>query len=130
MGSRRHSDPAFREELANSLRIALDRRDLSVAKVAEAVGVSRQAFYQYLNGKTTPRGEVLRKLVPLLDLKLEYSGHVFDKGAFTFVAEAQQPYTQMRLSFDEPLTLRGEKLRVTVVSRKEKTIELVVAVLD
>ncbi len=103
MAGRPRHDPDFRKEVAKCFREALEERNLSVAAAAKQLGVTRQAFHKYLNGKMTPNGHVLARAVTQWDLKINYKNQPFGRGAFQG-GEAEQPKSspeQLHL-FSEP----------------------------
>ena len=102
-GQPRH-DPDFRREVARCFRQALEEQRLSAAAAAKQLGVSRQAFYNYLNGTMTPNGHVLAAAVIHWDLKIKYKSQLFGIAAFQPADDATEPKSspeQLHL-FSEP----------------------------
>src|SRR5262245_31017983 len=71
----------FREEVARQLRAVLDSRRLSVKEAANTLGVSRQAFHQYLSAKATPHPETIARAMDLWNIEPNYKGEKIARGA-------------------------------------------------
>ena len=59
---------AKRKSLSKELRSARERRGLSVAEVADRVGVSQASIYFWEGGRVRPRSENLKLLCKVLKL--------------------------------------------------------------
>src|SRR5207302_6365065 len=71
----------FREEIGRQLRGAIDSRGLSVKEAADALGVSRQAFHQYLSAAATPHPETIARAMDLWNIEPSYKGEKIARGA-------------------------------------------------
>ncbi len=66
---------------AAALQQMLRKEKTTVTAAAKRLGVTRQAFHGYLNGKL-PRRKKLNKAVHLWDLKFDIGEYSFSRGAF------------------------------------------------
>ena len=69
------------DAFAAALRRMLDKRGITIEAAAAVLGVRRQSFHSYLQGKL-PRRKTLNKAMHVWDLKLDLGRHSFTKGAF------------------------------------------------
>src|SRR5687767_936339 len=111
----------FREEIARQLRAATDSRGLSVKEAANALGVSRQAFHQYISATATPHPEVIARAMNLWNIEPNYKGEKIARGALSGSKNkrlSDPPLTQLSLLslFDVPQECHNENLVVTVRS--------------
>jgi len=107
MPEENHIGDAFAAALR---RIFEDDSTRTIAAAAEQLGVSRQAFHAYLNGKL-PRRKTLNRAMHLWNLKLDLRDHSFDKEG-----SKNEPHSSpAQLAFWETLDSVTEKdLRVTM----------------
>lgn len=120
---------AFREEIARQLKAAVTSRNLSVKAAAEALGVSRQAFYRYLSAGATPHPETLARAMDLWSLELSYKGERISRGSLgQQVRQADTIPTQLSLSnlFDVPQECQNEKLIVTLQSTRDSMLHVTI----
>jgi hypothetical protein len=107
----------FREEIARQLKAAIDSRRLTVKGAADALGVSRQAFHQYLSARATPHPETIARAMDLWHIEPSYKGQKIARGALgDRRARSHPPPTQLSLLnlFDVPQECHNENLVVTV----------------
>jgi transcriptional regulator with XRE-family HTH domain len=128
MGRRRLSDSdlSFREEVAEKFDRARKLRGLNQSSAAKELGVTRQAFSQYLLRKATPQAAILARACTRWSLSLRYRGKEFARAAFgqeDAKNSPEQPSLQMDL-FDRPQRVENDQLVVTL-DRSEKATLLV-----
>jgi transcriptional regulator with XRE-family HTH domain len=121
----------FREEIARELRAAIDSRGLSVTKAANALGVSRQAFHQYLSAKATPHPEVIARAMDLWSIEPSYKGEKIARGALggsTGMKARDLHPSQLSLVslFDVPQECHNDNLVVTVLSSRDSTLHVTI----
>jgi hypothetical protein len=86
----------------------------TVTAAAGELGVSRQAFHAYLQGKL-PRRKTLNRAVHLWDLKLDLGKFSFNKEAFGDESAPQRGSTPVQRSLWEALdAVSEEDLQVTM----------------
>jgi hypothetical protein len=85
---------------------------------ADALGISRQRFKQYLDKKMTPKADVLLVAMANWGLKIPYEGVTFSANARRIKPQLPE---QLTLDyFDEPQVLRDDQNNVELrVSRKQ-----------
>lgn len=59
------------------LRAEIARKDITYRAIASALGISEQAFYNKLDGKTEFKESEIRKLVDLLGLSADDLNRIF-----------------------------------------------------
>lgn len=114
---------AFRSEVAEQFLQVVHRRNLTRSQAAYELGVTRQAFHKYVRGESTPQAAVLARACTLWDLRLNYAGAEFGKGAFAAPeskAAADPELLQMNL-FDRPQIFENDQL-IVVLERAHKSI--------
>ena len=118
-----HTDPQFRKELTEQLRSLVGKnKPWSVARAAKAVGVSEQAFYKYLDGTTTPKGEVVRKMVRLFDLRFRIDEYDFGKDAWLSPRDKPRASPeQIVIPFGRPIPVT-EKVIMIVKKRHDESV--------
>lgn len=62
---------------AKEFRVAIARAGLSYRALAEALGLSDQAFYNKMNGKTEFKNSEIVKLAKVLDLSMDAVNLIF-----------------------------------------------------
>ena len=80
--SKRRPNPDLRHEIAVRLREAIEDKNLTMTSAAKALRVTRQTLWLYLNEKSTPGGEVLKRACKVWNLTLNVEGFSFTSGAF------------------------------------------------
>lgn len=119
----------FREEIARQLRAAITSRNLKVKAAADALGVSRQAFYQYLSASATPHPETIARAMDLWNIEPSYKGEKIARGALGDREPNAEPSpTQLSLVnlFDVPQECHNENLIVTVQSSRNSTLHVTI----
>src|SRR5438046_2393471 len=119
----------FREEIARQLRTAISSRNLKVRAAAEALGVSRQAFYQYLAATATPHPETIARAMDLWNIELSYKGEKIVRGALGDPKrQADRSPTQLSLAnlFDVPQECHNENLVVTLQSSRRSVLHVTI----
>lgn len=87
---------------------------------ADALGISRQRFKQYLDKKMTPKADVLLVAMANWGLKIPYEGVTFSANANSRRVKPQLPEQLTLDYFDEPQVLRDGQNNVELkVSRKQ-----------
>jgi hypothetical protein len=87
---------------------------------ADALGISRQRFKQYLDKKMTPKADVLLVAMANWGLKIPYEGITFSANASSKRTKPQPPEQLTLDYFDEPQVLRDDLNNVELrVSRKQ-----------
>jgi hypothetical protein len=96
-------------------RMFEDHPGRTITAAAAELGVSRQAFHAYLNGKL-PRPKTLNRAVSLWDLKLDFGKYSFNREAFGKEESREQRVTlPKQLAFWEAVdSVREEDLRITM----------------
>jgi len=85
---------AFAKEFARILKV----HKLTKTSAAGLLGVSRQAFHSYLNGKAIPRPRIQAKAAELWSIGFTVRDASFDSSAFGEVTDIQPPAEQMKLN--------------------------------
>jgi transcriptional regulator with XRE-family HTH domain len=121
----------FREEIARQLRAAIDSQGLSVKGAADALGVSRQAFHQYLSATATPHPETIARAMDLWNIEPSYKGEKIARGALSGSKRkrhSEPPPTQLSLLglFDVPQQCHNENLVVTLQSSRTSTLHVTI----
>ena len=123
--SRPRTDPVFRKALGRQLKEAFDKQDRTAKEIARELGISRQAFYQYLDGIIVPGQHRLPLVLKLLGLsQVTYRKHVF--GAEAFGPTHQQKRrgaTQLSL-LDALETVRDADVVVKILNRRSDSLRL------
>jgi transcriptional regulator with XRE-family HTH domain len=94
-----------------------------MSEAAEQLGVRRQTLWLYLNEKSMPGGEVLRKACQLWKLSLNVKGFSFTSAAFGSPKKKTQKAEQYNL-FRTLNQIRAKQIETTVVRRVGKFFEL------
>jgi transcriptional regulator with XRE-family HTH domain len=119
----------FREEIARRLRDVITSRNLKVKAAAEALGVSRQAFYQYLSATATPHPETIARAMDLWNIEPSYKGEKIVRGALGDPNRHAAPSpTQLSLVnlFDVPQECHNENLVVTLQSSRNSMLHVTI----
>jgi len=87
---------------------------------ADALGISRQRFKQYLDKKMTPKADVLLVAMANWGLRIPFEGLTFSANTRSRAARLPIPEQLTLAYFDEPQVLCDEQNNVEVkVSRKQ-----------
>lgn len=119
----------FRDEIARQLRAALTSGGITVKHAAERLGVSRQAFHQYLSGKATPYPETLARAMDLWDIRPSYRGEIIAKGALGYPlgrSEASPAQLSLETLFDVPQECHNENLTVTLQRSRGSMLQVTI----
>jgi transcriptional regulator with XRE-family HTH domain len=121
-------DPEFRAEVAKRIRAKVRelRKDgVSEAAAARQLGVSPQAFNQYVRGLATPKSHILARACTLWGLKFSYKTKDFGAEAFTAPETEREERKSAQLSlFDDPQELTNKNLKLKVQAGKSTTLNV------
>jgi transcriptional regulator with XRE-family HTH domain len=128
MKKRRH-DPEFRAEVSKRIRAKvreLRKAGVSEAAAARQIGVSPQAFNQYIKGLATPKPHILARMcAPPWKLRFSYKSTEFGEEAFGAPAILPSERKSAQLSlFDEPQELHNQNLKLKVQAGKSTTLNV------
>jgi transcriptional regulator with XRE-family HTH domain len=87
--SKRPPNKRLRQLVAEAFRKAIEENNLSKTEAAKALGISRQALYGYLNGKSLPGAQILAKAFEHWNMAFREDGLSIDKDAFALQKRAQ-----------------------------------------
>jgi hypothetical protein len=92
---------------------------------ADALGISRQRFKQYLEKKMTPKSDVLLVAMANWGLKILYEGVAFSANARSGRVKPRLPEQLTLDYFDEPQVLRDEQntLELRVTRKQSDTLK-------
>ena len=121
--SKRRPNADFRHEIAGRLREAIQDNHLTISKAAKLLGVTRQSLWLYLNEKSTPGGEILKKACKLWKLTLNLEGFSFTSEAFGPERKALPRPQQLDL-FRALEKLRPDQIDTRVIGRVRGFFEL------
>jgi transcriptional regulator with XRE-family HTH domain len=122
------SDLEFRAEIARKFDQARKDRDLNQSAAARALGITRQAFSQYLLRKATPQATVLARACTIWNLKLRYRGQEFTNAAFAKVDAAPSVDAsafQIEL-FDRPQHIENNRFLVILERAARSTLQVTI----
>ena len=125
-------DEVLRAEIGLKLRVRLKELKLTQEEAAARVKVHRTAFNRYLNGKATPRGEMLAKLCDEFGLTLRVGAKDLCARDFSKrkpERDGAERGRQYELAFGQPIVFQVENGAVTFeIKRKPSTrqVELTV----
>ncbi len=130
MGRRRLSeaDLVFRAEVAAKFDRARNDRGLNQSAAARELGITRQAFSQYLLRKATPQAAILARACTKWGLKLRYRGREFAHAAFAQedgTRRTAAPALQMEL-FDQPQRFENDRVVVILQRAEEATLQVTI----
>jgi len=114
---------AFAQALKQMLR---DKKEPNIATAAKRLGVTRQQFHAYLNGKL-PRQERLNKAMRVWSLKLDLKEHSFTQDAFSERKHKENPEWRQLSLFEALDSISNDDLQVSV-KRTGKVFRIHVAV--
>lgn len=100
--------------IATEFKRILAERKITVSTAARELRVSRQAFHNYLNGKSMPRQNTLSRAMDKWDFKLMVGMEVFDRSSFPQSAEQTPVQEQLPLVWESLDAIRKEDLKVSV----------------
>jgi hypothetical protein len=104
---------------------------LSVKEAANLLGVSRQAFHQYLSAKATPHPETIARAMDLWNIEPSYKGEKIARGALGGSEGPERSDRQpAQLSFvslfDVPQECHNDNLVVTVQRSRDSTLHVTI----
>lgn len=102
------------EAIAAEFGRILTERKLSVSAAARELHVTRQAFHNYLNGKSVPRHKTLGRAMDRWDFKLKIGDVVFDRSSFPRKDEGVQRPEQLPLVWEALDAIRQQDLKIAV----------------
>jgi len=127
--SKRANDPEFRREVARQLRNAIEAKGLSRSEAANLLQIKRQTLWLYLNEKSTPGGEILKRACQLLGMTVQFKDHTFGPDAFAGATPDNGPLVHRQMDLFHALEeLRSEQLETKVVGRVGEYFELKVRI--
>jgi transcriptional regulator with XRE-family HTH domain len=91
----------------------LKERKLSVSAAAHELHVTRQAFHNYLNGKSLPRRKTLNRAIDRLGFKLDVNGMVVDRSSVP-PQEQNIPQPKQLLLWESLDAIKQQDLKITV----------------
>jgi transcriptional regulator with XRE-family HTH domain len=128
MQTKPRHDPAFRAEVSQRLRNKMKdfrKKGISEAAAARQLGVTPQAFNQYLKGRSTPKAHILARACTMWGLRVDYKGKEFTSDAFVVSAEKQETQYPVQLSlFSEPQELHNQNLNLKVSAGKANVLNV------
>jgi transcriptional regulator with XRE-family HTH domain len=118
----------FREEIGRQLRAVIVSKNLKVKAAATALGVSRQAFHQYLSARATPHPETIARAMDLWHIEPTYKGEKIARGALGEDKRHDSRPTQLSFMnlFDVPQACENENLVVTVQSSRDSVLHVTI----
>lgn len=103
----------YSDVVADEFKRILRERKLSVCGAARALGVTRQAFHNYLNGKSVPRPTVMGQAMDLWDFNIKIGDVSLDRSSFPKRDESVQRSEQ--LTFLETWdSIRQQDMKIAV----------------
>lgn len=127
-----NNEERLRGKLAEALHRLKAKKAINVTQLAKDAGVTKQSMSLYLEGKTTPTPETLRKLCMNLKMpSLDIEGAVISLSDIRPRKAHPNPKNdqQLSLSLSEALfTVPQENLHVKVLRRSSRSIDLKVSV--
>jgi transcriptional regulator with XRE-family HTH domain len=128
LGRRRISetDRAFRAEVARKLREVTRTRGLSQTEAAHQLGITRQAFSQYVLEKSTPQGTILARACAKWGIVLRFRDTEFSAGAFGAQETKTGPEVLQMDLFREPQVFENRHLVVTLERSKKATLQVTI----
>ncbi len=103
------------EAIAAEFERILNDRELSVSAAAHELRVSRQAFHNYLNGKSVPRHQTLGRAMDKWGFKLKVGEVVFDRSSFPKRDDKVQSPEQLPLIWETLDAIKQQDLKIAVV---------------
>ncbi len=120
-----HNEARLRAHLAIKLRAAIGNKRGSISRIAQELGITKQALSLYLLEKATPSAETLRILCAGLKLRLDIEGAIVS--ANDPMPQQTQSAEQLTL-FEAISSVDSKQLRVELVNRGSQSMELKVSI--
>lgn len=111
--------------VADELRRILGERQLSISAAARALGVSRQAFHNYLNGKSLPRKQVLARAIELWNFNIAVGGSLLDRDSFR--ENNPEPMPRQLILWEALDNIKARDLKIDV-KRSGTTLDVLVKI--
>jgi transcriptional regulator with XRE-family HTH domain len=111
--------------IAGEFRRILGEKKLTITQAAAELRVSRQAFHNYLNGKSLPRKQTLARAIERWGFNIAVGDANLDPNSFIEADEVPKP--QQLLLWEALDGIRSEGLKVTV-RRVESTLNVLVKI--
>ena len=102
------------EAIATEFKRILIERRLGVSAAARELRVTRQAFHNYLNGKSVPRHKTLGRAMDCWDFKLKVGDTTFDRSSFPKRDEQLSLPKQMPLIWESLDAIKQQDLKIAV----------------
>jgi transcriptional regulator with XRE-family HTH domain len=115
----------LKDAISQELRRAFKEQKVSVSAAAKALGVSRQAVHNYLNGTSIPRSGRLAIAVRAWNLSFSVGEVSFDKASFPAPKLSSLP-SQLTME-DLFASIKAEDLKVDV-ERKGEDFRILVSI--
>jgi transcriptional regulator with XRE-family HTH domain len=112
--TKRRPNVEFRHEVSVRLREAIRDNGLTISVAAKMLRVTRQTLWLYLNERSTPGGEVLKRACKLWKLTLNVEGFSFTSDAFG-PEKKTQPRAQQLDLFRALEKLRPDQIDTRVI---------------
>jgi transcriptional regulator with XRE-family HTH domain len=123
----------FRAEIAEKFSEAIRTRcNGNKTSAAFALGISRQALYNYLNGHQTPGGSVIQRACIEWQITLNDRGYMISTSSFPEISrelkpQPESPAMQQLSLFEAIQSLENEQLSIKVVQKSKQAIQLEVS---
>jgi transcriptional regulator with XRE-family HTH domain len=127
MATKRRHDPMFRAEVSRRLRqkvTEFKKQGMSEAAAARQLGVSPQAFNQYLKGKATPKAHILARACTMWGLRISYKQKTFGPEAFAEPDPVDRALPTQLSLFSEPQAIANRNLTLRVGAGKADTLSI------
>jgi transcriptional regulator with XRE-family HTH domain len=115
------------EAIAEEFKRILTERKLSVSAAARELRVTRQAFHNYLNGKSVPRHKTLGRAMDRWDFNLRIGGVTFDRNTSPRHPDDAPRKEQLPLIWETLDAIRQQDLKIGV-SRVGSTLSVEVKI--
>ena len=102
------------EAIAEEFKRILTERKLSVSAAARELRVTRQAFHNYLNGKSVPRHKTLGRAMDRWDFNLRIGGVTFDRNTSPRHPDDAPRQEQLPLIWETLDAIRQQDLKIGV----------------
>jgi transcriptional regulator with XRE-family HTH domain len=120
-----HNEARLRAHLAIKLKAAIGSDRGAISRVAQDLGITKQALSLYLREKATPSAETLRILCAGLKLQLEIEGAIVS--ASDPIPHRTEPAPQLTL-FEAISSVDSKHLTVDLLKRGDQSMELKISI--
>ncbi|MDR3737722.1 MAG: helix-turn-helix transcriptional regulator [Terracidiphilus sp.] len=104
---------AFSDSFAAEIKRLIKERGITVTAAASELGITRQALYNYLNAKSTPRDKKLASVMHLWKLRITVGSVTIDETSFPTPKPHSAPAKQLDM-WDKLNSIKQEDLRIGV----------------